>query len=57
MAYPNEDEMPHRCGIIHCRGAVPTGQITQSEGKCGRTLVTGAVILVVIVVILVIKWV
>ena len=33
MEYAHEDEMPHRCGIIHCRGAVPTGQITQSEGK------------------------
>ena len=37
MEYPNEDEMPHRCGIIHCRGAVPTGQITQSEGKYSRS--------------------
>jgi len=33
IVYPDEDGMPHRCGIIHCRGAVPTGQIAQSEGK------------------------
>jgi len=32
MEYPHEEEMPHRCGIIHSRGAVPTGQIAQSEG-------------------------
>jgi len=38
MEYPHEDEMPHRCGIVHCRGPVPTGQITQSEGKCGSVL-------------------
>jgi len=38
MEYPNEDEMPHRCGIIHCRGAVPTGQIVQSEGEWVKPL-------------------
>ena len=30
--YPNEDEMPHRCGIIHGRGAPPM-KLTQNDGK------------------------
>ena len=32
--YPNEDEMPHRCGIIHSRGSPPsaTTKITQNDG-------------------------
>ncbi|KAK3089966.1 hypothetical protein FSP39_008080 [Pinctada imbricata] len=29
--YPNEDEMPHRCGIMHCRGIPPTTKITQQD--------------------------
>ncbi|XP_056018570.1 serrate RNA effector molecule homolog isoform X3 [Ostrea edulis] len=29
--YPNEDEMPHRCGIMHCRGVPPTTKITQQD--------------------------
>ncbi|CAL1546055.1 unnamed protein product [Lymnaea stagnalis] len=30
--YPNEDEMPHRCGIMHARGTPPgAGKITQNE--------------------------
>ncbi|XP_074656901.1 serrate RNA effector molecule homolog [Tubulanus polymorphus] len=30
--YPNEDEMPHRCGIIHARGPLPTsGNFTQTD--------------------------
>lgn len=29
--YPNEDEMPHRCGIIHGRGPPPL-KITQNDG-------------------------
>ncbi|KAL5013560.1 hypothetical protein ScPMuIL_007830 [Solemya velum] len=29
--YPNEDEMPHRCGIMHARGVVPPGKVTQSD--------------------------
>lgn len=31
--YPNEDEMPHRCGIMHARGVVPPGKVTQNDGK------------------------
>lgn len=33
--YPNEDEMPHRCGIMHARGMPPgaTAKITQSDGE------------------------
>lgn len=30
--YPNEDEMPHRCGIMHSRGVPPTTKITQQDG-------------------------
>ena len=26
--YPNEDEMPNRCGIMHARGIPPTGKLT-----------------------------
>nr|KAG5701269.1 hypothetical protein BaRGS_020631 [Batillaria attramentaria] len=31
--YPNEDEMPHRCGIMHARGMPPgaTAKITQGD--------------------------
>lgn len=31
--YPNEDEMPHRCGIMHARGMPPgaTAKITQND--------------------------
>eukprot|EP00058_Branchiostoma_floridae_P002380 XP_002587868.1 hypothetical protein BRAFLDRAFT_124875 [Branchiostoma floridae] len=30
--YPNEDEMPNRCGIMHGRGPVPTGRpVTQKD--------------------------
>lgn len=25
--YPNEDEMPNRCGILHARGAPPTTKV------------------------------
>lgn len=31
--YPNEDEMPHRCGIMHSRGVPPTTKITQQDGR------------------------
>jgi len=32
VEYPNEDEMPHRCGIVHARGAPgASGQLTQRE--------------------------
>jgi len=36
IEYPNEDEMPNRCGIIHARGPDPSGmnppaKITQTE--------------------------
>ena len=30
--YPAEDEMPHRCGLIHVRGPAPLGNITTTEG-------------------------
>lgn len=30
--YPNEDEMPHRCGIMHARGPSPSTKITETEG-------------------------
>lgn len=29
--YPAEDEMPHRCGLIHVRGPLPTARITSTE--------------------------
>ncbi|WAR18602.1 SRRTB-like protein [Mya arenaria] len=29
--YPNEDEMPHRCGIMHCRGANATPKTTKKD--------------------------
>jgi len=33
VEYPNEDEMPHRCGIIHARGPLPPVKMTQAEGR------------------------
>ncbi|XP_017297635.1 serrate RNA effector molecule homolog [Kryptolebias marmoratus] len=29
--YPAEDEMPHRCGLIHVRGPLPVARITPTE--------------------------
>ncbi|CAB3374785.1 Hypothetical predicted protein [Cloeon dipterum] len=29
--YPNEDEMPNRCGIMHARGTPPSSKVTQQE--------------------------
>ena len=29
--YPNEDEMPNRCGILHARGSLPAGKTKSSE--------------------------
>nr|CAG4643132.1 EOG090X04A7 [Ilyocryptus agilis] len=29
--YPNEDEMPNRCGIMHARGIPPSSKVTQNE--------------------------
>ncbi|XP_060066820.1 serrate RNA effector molecule homolog [Ylistrum balloti] len=29
--YPNEDEMPHRCGIMHARGPPPLSKLPASE--------------------------
>ena len=29
--YPNEDEMPNRCGIMHARGIPPAGNVTALE--------------------------
>jgi len=31
--YPNEDEMPHRCGIMHCRGAMANAKTTKKDCK------------------------
>ena len=29
--YPNEDEMPNRCGILHARGIPPPAKVTTPE--------------------------
>ncbi|XP_072114632.1 serrate RNA effector molecule homolog isoform X4 [Mobula birostris] len=29
--YPNEDEMPNRCGIVHVRGPLPLNRVSQHE--------------------------
>ncbi|KAK8373275.1 hypothetical protein O3P69_020337 [Scylla paramamosain] len=29
--YPNEDEMPNRCGIMHARGIPPSSKVTSQE--------------------------
>lgn len=29
--YPNEDEMPNRCGIMHVRGSPPNAKISSAE--------------------------
>merc|ERR1719228_165050 len=29
--YPNEDEMPNRCGILHARGILPAAKVTTNE--------------------------
>ncbi len=29
--YPNEDEMPNRCGLIHARSAPPSSNVTQAD--------------------------
>ena len=29
--YPNEDEMPNRCGILHARGIPPPAKVTSPE--------------------------
>ncbi len=33
VEYPNEDEMPHRCGIMHGRASTPPARLTQSDSK------------------------
>lgn len=33
IEYPNEHEMPHRCGIVHARGVIPSKLPTQTECK------------------------
>ena len=33
VEYPNEDEMPHRCGIMHARGPVPPNRVTENDCK------------------------
>lgn len=35
--YPAEDEMPHRCGLVHVRGPPPLGRITPAEGTRTHT--------------------
>lgn len=35
--YPAEDEMPHRCGLIHVRGPLPMAKITPTEGELSHT--------------------
>ncbi len=35
--YPAEDEMPHRCGLIHVRGPLPVAKITAAEGTHTHT--------------------
>ena len=30
--YQDEDDMPHKCGIIHVRAGKPTHKVTQSDG-------------------------
>lgn len=35
--YPNEDEMPNRCGIIHVRGPMPPNRISHGEGGLPAT--------------------
>ena len=32
--YPNEDEMPHRYGILHARCVPPITKVTQNDSKC-----------------------
>lgn len=36
IEYPNEHEMPHRCGIVHARGVVPSKLPTQTECECNN---------------------
>ncbi|KAI0238154.1 Serrate RNA effector molecule-like protein, partial [Lamellibrachia satsuma] len=31
VEYPNEDEMPHRCGIVHARTQIAPSRITQND--------------------------
>jgi hypothetical protein len=33
VEYPNEDEMPHRCGIMHARGVTPPNKVTDNDRK------------------------
>ena len=40
VEYPNEDEMPHRCGIMHARGPVPPNRLTQNDGTSWFTHIT-----------------
>ena len=37
--YPNEDEMPNRCGILHARGGLPTGKTKSSEIEVSHSVV------------------
>ena len=42
VEYPNEDEMPHRCGIMHAR-APPPKAICENEGRQSLLGVLGSV--------------
>ena len=33
VEYPNEDNMPHRCGMIHARGLPPTTKTMQNDSE------------------------
>jgi hypothetical protein len=34
VEYPNEDAMPHKCGIMHARGLHTINRLTSNDGKC-----------------------
>lgn len=33
VEYPSEDEMPHRCGIMHGRGPPPINRVVQADSQ------------------------
>ena len=33
VEYPNEDEMPHKCGIMHARAPNPPNRLHPNESK------------------------
>jgi len=36
--YPNEDEMPNRCGIMHARGTPPSSKVRYFLLNCSQLL-------------------